>query len=101
MEVEIVDKEILKLYETGKSKKIRLPEDVIRKFLLRVNLLLAAKDIHDLWNDPAAMFKKLSGKNRYSMRLNLKYRMILEVEWDNKEQSIGTFKIVEINNHYE
>jgi proteic killer suppression protein len=101
MEVEIDDKEILKLYETGKSKKIRLPKDAIEKFFLRINLLFAAKDIYDLWKDPAAKFEKLSGENRYSMRLNIKYRIELEVDWENKEHTIGIFKIVDINTHYE
>lgn len=101
MEVEIEDKEILKLYTTGKSNKIRLPNEVIKKFFLRINLISAAKDIYDLWKDPAAKFEKLSVENQYSMRLNIKYRMLFEVEWENNEHTIGIFKIIDINTHYE
>lgn len=101
MEVEIDDKELLKLYETGKSKKYRLSVDTLDKFFLRINLIQAAKDIYDLWKDPSARFEKLSGENQYSMRLNRKYRMIFEVEWENIEHTIGIFKIVDLNNHYE
>ncbi len=101
MEVDIEDKEILKLYETGKSNKIRLPKNLLDKFFLRINLILAAKDIYDLWNDPAAKFEKLSGNNRFSIRLNIKYRIEMEVNWNNDEKTVGVFKIVDINTHYE
>lgn len=101
MEVNIDDKDLLNLYTKGKSKKYRLPKDVIDKFFLRVNLLLASKDIYDLWADPAAKFKKLSGEDKYSMRLNTKYRLEIEVEWNNTEKTIGIFTLVNISNHYE
>lgn len=101
MEVEIDDKNLLQLYETGKSKKYRVPSLVLDKFLLRINLIMASKDIYDLWRDPAAKFEKLSGENKYFMRLNNKYRLIMEIKWENTNNTIGTFKLIDITTHYE
>jgi proteic killer suppression protein len=101
MDVEINNKDLLKLYTTGKSKKYRLPSEILDKFLLRINLIQAAKDIYDIWNDKAARFKKLEGAEIFSMRLNNKYRLEIEIEWENTEKTIGTFIITDITTHYE
>jgi toxin HigB-1 len=101
MDVEINNKDLLNLYMTGKSKKYRMPSEIIDKFLLRINLIQAAKDIYDIWNDEAARFKKLEGNEIYSMRLNNKYRLEIEIQWKNPEKTIGTFIINDISTHYE
>ena len=102
MEVDITNKELLKLYTTGKSKKYPLQKDVIEKYFLRINSISASNDIYDLWKDKAINFEKLIGYvNRYSMRLNNKYRLEIDVDWINDDNTIGIFNIKEISKHYE
>ena len=102
MEVKIDDKELIKLIETGKSRKLRLPENVVEEFLVVLQDIDAALTIHDLWTkSPKRKFEKLRGlASRYSMRLTGKYRVEMEVSWTNTEKTIGIFLMDEISNHY-
>lgn len=95
------NKELEKLYVTGKSKKLKLPNDIIEKFFARLQQIEAANDIYDLWNDKGLNFEKLTNtENSYSMRLKIKYRLEMDIDWSNKELTIGDFVITEISNHY-
>ena len=99
--ININDKELLKLYQTGSSKKLRLPETVIDKFFATIQKIESATSIHDFWKDSGLGFEKLRGfKNRYSMRLTAKYRLEMEIEWKNTENTIGEFILKEISSHY-
>jgi len=101
MDFRFENKDLEKLYTEGKSKKYRLPEDIIDKFFARIQQIEAAKDIFDLWNDKGLNFERLQGyESRYSMRLKLKYRLEMIVEWQNNEKNIGEFIIIDITNHY-
>ncbi len=101
MDVFLDDKELVKLYTTGKSKKLKLPEQVIEKFLLTVQKIEASTTIHDLWADKGLKFEKLKGTDKfYSMRLSGKYRLEMKVEWQDTNQTIGIFRLVTISNHY-
>ena len=95
------NKELEKLYVTGKSKKLKLPNDIIEKFFARLQQIEAANDIYDLWNDKGLNFKKLTNtENSYSMRLKIKYRLEMDINWSNNELTIGDFVITDISNHY-
>lgn len=95
------NKELEKLYTTGKSRKLKLSNDVIDKFFARIQQIEAANTIYDLWNDKGLNFEKLQGyENLYSMRLKLKYRLEMQIEWKNDEKTIGDFIITKISNHY-
>lgn len=95
------NKELEKLYVTGKSKKLKLPSDIIEKFFARLQQIEAANDIYDLWNDKGLNFEKLiNTQNSYSMRLKIKYRLEMEIDWTNNELTIGDFIITDISNHY-
>ena len=98
MDVYIDDKELEKLYVTGKSKKLKLRLEIIDKFFATIQKIDAAKDIYDLWKDPSHSFKKY--EKNYSIRLSGKYRLEMEVKWMNNEQTIGEFHLFEISNHY-
>ncbi len=101
MDFRFDNKDLEKLYTEGKSKKYRLSEDITDKFFARIQQIEAAKDIYDLWNDKGLKFEKLQGyESRYSMRLKLKYRMEMIVEWQSSEKNIGEFIIIDITNHY-
>lgn len=95
------NKELEKLYTTGKSKKLKLPIDIIEKFFARLQQIEAANDIYDLWNDKGLNFEKLTNtENSYSMRLKIKYRLEMDIDWKNNELTIGDFIITDISNHY-
>lgn len=101
MDFRFDNRDLEKLYTEGKSKKYRLSEDITDKFFARIQQIEAAKDIYDLWNDKGLNFEKLQGfESRFSMRLKLKYRMEMIVEWQNNEKTIGEFIIIDITNHY-
>lgn len=101
MNVYIDDKELLKLYESGRSKKLKLPEIVIDKFFATIQKIESATSIHDFWENSGLRFERLKGfRNRYSMRLNIKYRLEIEISWINSEQTIGEFTILKISSHY-
>lgn len=102
MEFAFNNKELEKLYTTGKSKKLKLPNDIIDKFFARIQQIEAAYTVYDLWNDKGLNFEKLQGHtNLYSMRLKLKYRLEMQIEWKNDEKTIGDFIITQISNHYD
>ena len=101
MKVRIEDKNLLNLYTKGKAPKLKLPNDVINKFFAIIQKIEAAVDIHDLWKNPGIDFEKLKGyTNRYSLRLTRKYRLEVEINWLDKEKTIGEFLIRTISVHY-
>jgi len=101
LRVFINDRDLLKLYETGRSKKLNLPAEVIDKFFATVQKIESALTIYDLWNKPGFKFEKLKGfKNRYSMRLTGKYRLEIEITWTNPDQTTGDFYLITISAHY-
>jgi len=102
MEFAFDNKELEKLYTTGKSKKLKLPNDIIEKFFARTQQIEAAHTVYDLWNDKGLNFEKMQGyENLYSIRLKLKYRLEMQIEWKNDEKTIGDFLITKISNHYD
>lgn len=103
MDVYCNNKKLTRVYESGKpTKKYRLSQDIIDKFLMRVDALEAAVTIHDLWQHPALNFEKLQGyENRFSLRLNRQYRLEIEIEWINEENTIGKIELLDITKHYE
>lgn len=101
MNVYINDKELIRLYKSGSSKKLKYPDLIIEKFFATIQKIESATSIHDFWKDSGLRFEKLKGfKNRYSMRLTGKYRLEMEIEWKNPEYTIGEFILLEISNHY-
>ena len=102
MQVAFKNKHLVQLYQEGKSKKYPLPPEVISKFFMRIQQLETAIDIHDLWKTPALNFEKLRGfENKYSLRLDRKWRLELEIDWNNVEKTQGTVSIIELSKHYE
>jgi toxin HigB-1 len=102
LEVHLDDKELIKLYTTGKSNKLKLPERVIEKFLATIQKIESALTIRDLLADNGLRFEKLKGMvNRYSMRLSSKYRLEMEVEWIDDKLTVGKFYLKTISSHYD
>lgn len=101
LEVKLHNKQLVELYETGKSRKLRLPQPIIDKFFATVQKIEAATDVYDLMNDKGLNFEKLKGtENTYSMRLNIQYRLEMEINWENDPPTKGVFVLLTISNHY-
>lgn len=100
MEWEIQNKDIDKLYKTGKSKKYRLQPQIVKKFFMRLQQIEAAGTIHDLWKTPSLNFEYLKSKKIYSIRVDQGYRIEFDIQWKNEEKTIGKFIIKEISKHY-
>jgi len=89
------------LYSTGKCRKPKLSEGIRVKFLMRVRSLEAADTIYDLWKTASLHFEKMGGyDHRYSVRLNLLWRLEFEIEWQDEKQTKGKITILEISKHY-
>jgi proteic killer suppression protein len=96
------NKKLEDLYTTGKSKKYKLDKNIVTDFIWLVGIIDAAKDIYDFWGQPSLNFEKLEGyETRHSFRISRKYRLEVNVEWSNGEQTIGIFAIDEISKHYQ
>lgn len=101
MQIEFKNRTLIQLYKTGKSKKLKLPGSVVKKFFIRIQQLEAAVNIYDLWKTSSLNFEKLKGfKNRYSVRLDKKWRLEMEIEWVDNEKTRGIIYIDEISSHY-
>lgn len=71
------DKESKKLYVTGKSRK--LPADIIRQTLRKLEQINSAGKIEDLMTFPGNRFERMKGKmkGKYSIRINDQWRVLL------------------------
>jgi proteic killer suppression protein len=103
MRVVIEDEYLISLYTTGKSiGKPKFNLEIERGFIKRVvqieqapntNILRALKSLH---------FEKLTGdlEGKYSIRINLAFRIIFRIEKDGNNTRIEIIYIEELNNHY-
>lgn len=100
MDVVIEDKYLADLVnKDGKRGKPKFPAEIEAAFKRRIFQLRSVVNIHDLRKIKSLHFEKLSGVNdRYSIRVNISWRIILRIE------SNGTIQVLyveELNNHYE
>ena len=102
MDVDFKNKKLIELYEKGKCSKYKFVDGKLyRKFVEKINRLIAAIDIYDLRNPPSNHFEKLEGyKNRFSIRLGYKIRLEFEIDFENDEKTKGKIWILEISKHY-
>ncbi len=101
MDWDFENKNLLELYQTGKSKKYRgLPPSVVTKFVARIAQIEAAVDVFDLAKTNSLHFKELHNKKRYSIRIDGKWRLEFRIEWEDKNKTKGVFYILELSNHY-
>ena len=68
---------------------------------MRIQQLEAAGTIYDLWQSGALKFEKLTGyENRFSIRVNIQWRLEMEIEWEDEEKTFGKIYITELSKHY-
>lgn len=83
----------------GKSP---FPDEVIKAFKKRLFQIQQANSTADLRKIGSLHFEKLKGKEyegKYSIRLNISYRMIFRIE-NEQGGRIEIICIEEVNNHY-
>jgi len=101
LEFDFKSKRLALLYESGKSKKYKLPKNIVEKFIRVVAILEAAHDIYDLWKEPSLNFEKLKGGvNSFSARLSKQWRLEMKIEWKDKGKTMGFILITDITSHY-
>jgi len=102
MDVHFIGKDVEALYTKGTCRAYReLERTVINKFFSAIAIIDAATTTHDIMAHPSYRFEKLQGyEKRYSMRLSIKWRLEMEVDWTNETKTVGIFGIDEISNHY-
>lgn len=101
MQIDFKNKHLVELYTKGKSKKYNLPQTVITKFFMRMQQMESAVSIYDLWKSPSVNFEKMKGhENKYSLRLDGKWRLEIEIQWKNKEKTEGDIYVLDITKHY-
>lgn len=101
MEISFAKKELEKLYVHGKSSKYKIDNIVLKQFFSKMKVITSAKDIMDLRNPPSNHFKKLSGNNRYSIRVNKQYRLEFEITICGEDKNLNRVIVVDLSNHYE
>jgi len=76
------------------------PPPIVKAYRKRMQQIRAASDERDFYNLKSLRFEKLEGKRKHqhSMRLNDRYRLILELTKGNPQSSI--IKIIGIEDYH-
>jgi len=103
MQVIIEDRFLGEVADYGKAHgKSPYPIEVLTAFRKRLSQIKQANNTADLRNIKSLHFEKLKGKEyegKYSIRLNIAYRLIFRIENDESSR-LEIICIEEINNHY-
>lgn len=68
---------------------------------MRIQQLEAAYTIHDLQKTSSLNFEKMQGtENSFSVRLNKKWRLEMDIEWEDDKQTRGKITVTELSKHY-
>lgn len=65
---------------------------------MRIQDIEAATTIYDLWAKPSLNFETY--KSIYSIRVDGKWRLEFDINWEDKDKTKGEFLIEELSNHY-
>jgi len=102
MEFSFSDKKLVELYTKGKSRKLRVPPQVARKFIERVNRIEDADTILDLRVPPSMHFEKLTGHGRrFSIRVDQQWRLEFEIDFEDEAKTRGNVRVLALSKHYE
>ena len=102
MEVDFLNKDSEELYTKGRSKKYKdVPLNIAQKMVKAVEVLKTSSSIQDIRKFPAYKFEKLQGNDRYSMRMNIVWRLELTVKWiDEKKVHVEIINLEDLTKHY-
>lgn len=102
MEVDFLNKDLEELYTKGRSKKYKnVPPNIVHKMVRAVDILESCSSIQEIWKFPAYKFEKLQGNERYSMRMNIVWRLELTVKWiDETKTQVEIINLEDLTKHY-
>mgnify|MGYP003409806635 FL=1 len=102
MRVQFQNDNLKELYQKGASRKYKnVPTQVVLKLVKAVAVLESAICIQDVWNFPGYKIEKLANSERYSMRMNVQWRLELTITWtDENKVSVDVVNLVELSKHY-
>ena len=102
MEVDFLNKDLEELYTKGRSKKYKdVPLNIAQKMVKAVEVLKTSSSIQEIWKFPAYKFEELQGNDRYSMRMNIVWRLELTVKWiDEKKVHVEIINLEDLTKHY-
>ncbi len=89
------------LYDNGKckNKKYRFQTSVILKYQKRIDTLMAATGIEDLFVFNSLNFEALDN-GYYSIRIDYHYRLLFKLRKEGTENVLTICIITDITNHY-
>lgn len=96
MEVEFDDDDLDRL-ETDPQFTAGLSQEIVRAYRKRMQQIRAFRDERDFMQLKSLHFEKLKGdrQGQHSVRLNLQWRLILEIRGDHPCKVIGIIEIVD------
>lgn len=102
MEIEYEKDYLRELYEDGKckNKKHRFQPQVVNKYQKRVDTLMGATRIEDLFSLNSLNFESLEGNSLCSIRVDLKYRLEFRTRFKNGEPQVTICELTDLTNHY-
>ena len=97
------EKDYLKeLYDSGKctNKKYRFQKQVVAKYQKRIDTLMAATRIEDLFVFNSLNFEALDN-GYFSIRIDYHYRLEFKVRQEGPEPIVTICTVTDITNHYQ
>ena len=96
MEVEFDDDDLDRL-ETDANYTAGFAQEVVRAYRKKMQQIRAFRDERDFMALKSLHFEKLKGKRaaRHSVRLNLQWRLVLEIRGDHPCKVVGIIEIVD------
>ena len=90
------------LYVSGKwkSKKFRFQKQVVQKYQKRIDTLIGATRMEDLFVFNSLNFEALDN-GYYSIRIDYHYRLEFKIRVEGEETLISICTITDITNHYQ
>ena len=107
MKVRFKNKELENYYTVPLDNikgKQKFSKDLLKQYKKKIQILLSIDFLNDLKQFRSLNFESLKGnrEGEYSIRLNIQYRLIFEIEQDkNGDFIIDIILINEISKHYE
>lgn len=105
MKVRFKTVELEYFYKTPLSEirgKLSVPKEILAQFKKKIQILISIESLDELTSFRSLNFESFKGERKveYSIRLNLKYRLIFSAEEDNSLVT-RVLLIHEISKHYE
>ena len=97
MEVEFRTNSMKSCYDDPRRAVRTWGKQIGERYVRVVSLVMAVRDLQDLYDVPSIRFHPLKGdrKGEYSLRLNVQWRLIVE-----HDEARKTIIVKEVNKHY-